>query len=95
MYRPSGAACQPACCSKAWRKPSNPAPVSADTAIAPPASALTGPSTDVIALMERQQRRIQAFDGPIHIADAALFLASPRASYINGTTLQVNGGLYT
>ena len=28
------------------------------------------------------------------VANAVLFLASPEASYITGTTLHVNGGMY-
>jgi len=36
---------------------------------------------------------IGRFADPVEIAYAALFLASPRASYVNGTTLEVHGGL--
>jgi 3-oxoacyl-[acyl-carrier protein] reductase len=31
---------------------------------------------------------------PADIADAVAFLAGPRAGYITGTTLHVNGGMY-
>jgi 3-oxoacyl-[acyl-carrier protein] reductase len=30
---------------------------------------------------------------PKEFADVVVFLASPRASFVNGTTLQVDGGL--
>ena len=31
---------------------------------------------------------------PADVAEAVLFLASPRAAYITGETLHVNGGMY-
>lgn len=37
---------------------------------------------------------LNRFGLPEDIAAAALFLASPQASYITGTTLHVNGGMY-
>lgn len=52
--------------------------------------ALTEPQ---IALM-LQQIPLGRFGLPEDIAAAASFLASPQASYITGTTLHVNGGMY-
>jgi 3-oxoacyl-[acyl-carrier protein] reductase len=48
---------------------------------------------------EQQQNLIQhiplgRLGRPADIASAAVFLASPAASYITGTTLHVNGGMY-
>ena len=48
---------------------------------------------------EQQQNLIQhiplgRLGRPIDIASAVVFLASPAASYITGTTLHVNGGMY-
>jgi len=37
---------------------------------------------------------LSRFGLPEDIAAAAAFLASPQASYITGTTLHVNGGMY-
>lgn len=37
---------------------------------------------------------LNRFGMPEDIASAAVFLASPQASYITGTTLHVNGGMY-
>ncbi|HSL39334.1 MAG TPA: SDR family oxidoreductase, partial [Desulforhopalus sp.] len=36
---------------------------------------------------------MRRFGTPREVADAVLFLASPAASYITGTTLDVHGGL--
>ncbi len=41
-----------------------------------------------------QQIPLGRFGSPDDIAAAVLFLASPQASYITGTTLHVNGGMY-
>jgi 3-oxoacyl-[acyl-carrier protein] reductase len=38
---------------------------------------------------------MKRFGEPIEVADAVIFLASPKASYITGTVLSINGGLYT
>jgi 3-oxoacyl-[acyl-carrier protein] reductase len=38
---------------------------------------------------------MQRFGQPEEVADAIIFLASPRASYITGTVLSINGGLYS
>lgn len=38
---------------------------------------------------------MQRFGEPEEVADAVAFLASPRASYITGTVLSINGGLYS
>lgn len=41
-----------------------------------------------------EQVALNRFGEPQEIADAVSFLASPRANYITGTVLHVNGGLY-
>ncbi len=52
------------------------------------------------ALSEQQRGALQAqiplgrLGSPEDVAGAALFLASPQASYITGETLHVNGGMY-
>jgi 3-oxoacyl-[acyl-carrier protein] reductase len=38
---------------------------------------------------------MQRFGQPEEVADAIIFLASPKASYITGTVLSINGGLYS
>ncbi len=38
---------------------------------------------------------MQRFGEPDEVADAVVFLASPKASYITGTVLSINGGLYS
>jgi 3-oxoacyl-[acyl-carrier protein] reductase len=38
---------------------------------------------------------MQRFGEPEEVADAVAFLASPRASYITGVVLSINGGLYS
>jgi 3-oxoacyl-[acyl-carrier protein] reductase len=38
---------------------------------------------------------MQRFGLPEEVADAIVFLASPKASYITGTVLSINGGLYS
>jgi 3-oxoacyl-[acyl-carrier protein] reductase len=38
---------------------------------------------------------MKRFGEPEEVADAVVFLASPRASYITGTVLSINGGLYS
>lgn len=38
---------------------------------------------------------MQRFGEPAEVADAVAFLASPKASYITGTVLSINGGLYS
>jgi 3-oxoacyl-[acyl-carrier protein] reductase len=38
---------------------------------------------------------MKRFGEPDEVADAVVFLASSRASYITGTVLSINGGLYT
>lgn len=38
---------------------------------------------------------MQRFGEPEEVADAIAFLASPKASYITGTVLSINGGLYS
>ena len=38
---------------------------------------------------------MQRFGEPDEVADAIVFLASPKASYITGAVLSINGGLYS
>ncbi|HEY9006230.1 3-oxoacyl-ACP reductase FabG [Ohtaekwangia sp.] len=38
---------------------------------------------------------MQRFGEPEEVAEAVVFLASPKASYITGTVLSINGGLYS
>jgi 3-oxoacyl-[acyl-carrier protein] reductase len=38
---------------------------------------------------------MQRFGEADEVADAVAFLASPKASYITGTVLSINGGLYS
>lgn len=38
---------------------------------------------------------MQRFGEPDEVADCVVFLASPQASYITGTVLSINGGLYS
>ena len=38
------------------------------------------------------QLTVRRFGQPKEVADAVVFLASPRASYINGVNLRVDGG---
>jgi len=38
---------------------------------------------------------MQRFGEPEEVADAIAFLASPKASYITGSVISINGGLYT
>ena len=42
----------------------------------------------------QQQIPLGRFGQPEDIAAAVVFLVSPQASYITGTTLHVNGGMY-
>ena len=49
-------------------------------------------------LNEKQFKDIipmQRFGEPDEVADAIVFLASPKASYITGSVISINGGLYT
>ncbi len=49
-------------------------------------------------LNEKQFKDIipmQRFGEPDEVADAIAFLASPKASYITGSVISINGGLYT
>lgn len=50
------------------------------------------PETQREALLA--QIALERFGDPRDIADACAFLASPRAGYITGQTLHVNGGMY-
>jgi len=47
---------------------------------------------DGVESMLRQQVPLQRFGTPEEIADAAIFLCSPRASFITGAVLRVDGG---
>ena len=47
---------------------------------------------DGVESMLRQQVPLQRFGTPEEIADAAVFLCSPRASFITGAVLRVDGG---
>ncbi len=47
---------------------------------------------DGVESMLRQQVPLQRFGTPEEIADAAVFLCSPRASFITGSVLRVDGG---
>ena len=38
---------------------------------------------------------MQRFGEPEEVAEAVAFLASPKASYITGAVLSINGGLYS
>ena len=38
---------------------------------------------------------MKRFGEPDEVADAVVFLASPKASYITGEVLSINGGLYS
>jgi 3-oxoacyl-[acyl-carrier protein] reductase len=49
-------------------------------------------SPDAVESMLRQQVPLQRFGTPEEIADATIFLCSPRASFITGTVLRVDGG---
>lgn len=44
--------------------------------------------------MVRQKIPLQRFAQPQEIADAVTFLASPRAAFIHGAHIDINGGLY-
>ena len=52
------------------------------------------------ALSDDQQNSLKAsiplgrLGSPEDVANAVVFLASPKAGYVTGTTLHVNGGLY-
>jgi 3-oxoacyl-[acyl-carrier protein] reductase len=55
--------------------------------------------TDMTADLNEQDLKklipMQRFGEPHEVADAIAFLASPSASYITGTVLSINGGVYT
>ena len=50
--------------------------------------------SEAAVLQVKAQTPLGRLGRPEEIADAVVFLASPRASYITGQTLGVNGGLY-
>jgi 3-oxoacyl-[acyl-carrier protein] reductase len=57
-------------------------------------------STDFINDLDNEQLAsykkmvpMRRFGTPEEIADAVLFLAGPKAAYITGTVLEINGGL--
>jgi 3-oxoacyl-[acyl-carrier protein] reductase len=50
--------------------------------------------TEAAVLQVKAQTPLGRLGKPEEIADAVVFLASPRASYITGQTLGVNGGMY-
>ena len=47
---------------------------------------------EAVDTMLRSQVPLQRFGTPEEIADAAVFLCSPRASFITGSVLRVDGG---
>jgi 3-oxoacyl-[acyl-carrier protein] reductase len=55
--------------------------------------------TDMTADLKEEDLKslipMQRFGLPEEVADAIVFLASPKASYITGTVLSINGGLYS
>jgi 3-oxoacyl-[acyl-carrier protein] reductase len=55
--------------------------------------------TDMTQGMNEQELKtlipMQRFGEPEEVADTIVFLASPKASYITGSVISINGGLYT
>lgn len=52
----------------------------------------TGLSVDQVAEQMKSEIPARRFAEPVEVANAIVFLASPRASYINGINLPVDGG---
>ncbi|MCC2595028.1 SDR family oxidoreductase [Pusillimonas sp. MFBS29] len=57
-------------------------------------SELTGKSTDEVLKSREQSIPLGRLARPEEVADAALYLASARASYVTGALLTMNGGIH-